>query len=84
MTISTYWWEIGYHPFPSQNTEATEVAKLQPSDYSIFETLAVAEQDRIPLACIAPLALVHPLLTVPCLSPAAAYTLIPTRATAWR
>ena len=43
----------------------------------------MAEQARIPLPCIAPLALVHPLINDPYLSPAAAYTLLLARVTAW-
>ena len=44
---------------------------------------AVAEQVRIPLACIAPLSLAHLLLTAPYLSPDSAYTLLLARAIAW-
>ena len=44
--------------------------------------LAGAETACIPRTCIVPLALAHPLLTAPYLSPAAAYTLLSVRVTA--
>ena len=42
------------------------------------------ERSCIPLTCITPLALSHALMTAPYLSPAAAYTLLPERATTWK
>ena len=43
----------------------------------------MAERYHIPLACITPLALAHPLMTATYLSPAAACTFLSARATAW-
>ena len=60
------------------------MAKLRPADPSIPDTSAVAYQDCILIACIAPLTIVHPLLTATYLYPAAAYTLLSVRAIAWR
>ena len=65
IAISDNWWGLEDLPVPSPHTAASEVAKLRPDEKSIPEAAAVAEQARIPLACIAPLALVHPLLTAP-------------------
>ena len=84
ISINLDWWDLKYHPLPSPHTSAIDVAKLQPADHSIPETSAVAEQARIPLACITSLASIHPLLTAPYLSPAAAYNLLSVRATSSR
>ena len=67
----------------SQDTAASEVTKLRPEDHSIPEAAAGAERESIPLACITPLALTHPLLTAPYMSPSAAYTLLSARTAAW-
>ena len=61
---------------------ASKVAKLIPAEHIIPKAAEVVEQSYVPLVCIAPLALVHPLLTAPYLFPAAAYTLLLARATA--
>ena len=83
IAISPNWWDLEDLPAPSPHTAASETTKLQPDEHSITEAAAVSEQARIPLACIAPVALVHLLLTAHYLSPAAVYTFLSTRATAW-
>ena len=67
----------------SQDTAASEVTKLRPEDHSIPEAAAGAEKAFVPLAYIALLALAHPLMTAPYLSPSAAYTLLSARSTVW-
>ena len=62
---------------------ATDVRKIRPEDHSIPEEETGAERESIPLACIAPLSLIHPLLTASYMSSAAAYTLLSARITAW-
>ena len=62
---------------------ASEVTKIRPEDHSIPEAAAGAERACILIAFIAPLALTHPLLTAPYMSPTAAYTLISEITTAW-
>ena len=59
------------------------MAKLRPEDHRIPETAVVSDKSHIPLACIAPLAFIHPLLIAPYLYPASAYTLLLARATPW-
>ena len=65
------WWDLEDLPVPSPHTAASKFNKMQPDEHSIPKAEAVEEQARIPLACIALLALVHRLLTVPYLSAAA-------------
>ena len=83
IAISTNWWDIKDLPVLSPHTAAYEVTKLRPDKHSIPEEAVVAEQACIPLACITPLALLHPILTAPYLSPAATYTLLAERVTDW-
>ena len=83
MGIIYDWLDTKYRNVPSQHTAASKVNKLKPEEHSIPEAAAVDEQARIPLACIALLALVHPLMTAPYLSPSAAYTLLLARASFW-
>ena len=73
----------GGHCTKRPHRAASEVNKLRPDKNSISKAAAVADQYRIPLAYITPIALVHPLLTAPYLSPVAAYTLLLERSTAW-
>ena len=81
--ISDEWWDLEDRPVPSQQTEASEVIKIRPEHHIIPEAATEADRACITLACIAPLALTHPLLTAPYMSPAAAYTLLSTRTAAW-
>ena len=68
---------------PSQYTASTKVIKLRLEDHSIPKVETGTEIARIPLACITPLALIHPLLTAPYMSPAATYTLLSARNASW-
>ena len=81
--ISNEWWDLEDRPVPSQKTAATEVSKLRLEDHSISEEVTGAEREIIPLACIAPLSLIHPLLSAPYMSQAAAYVLLSARTTVW-
>ena len=81
--IDDDWWNLEDPPVPSPLTAASEFNKIRPEDPSIPEVVIVAETTRIPRACIVPLVLAHSLLTVPYLSPAAAYTLLLERVAAW-
>ena len=83
IAINPNWWDLEDLPIPSPHRAASEVNKLRPDKNSISKAAAVADQYRIPLAYITPIALVHPLLTAPYLSPVAAYTLLLERSTAW-
>ena len=83
IAINDEWWDREDRPVPSKQTAATEVSKLRPEDLSIPEEGTGSERESIPLACIAPLALIHPLLPAPYMSPAAAYTLLSAIITAW-
>ena len=83
ITIRNEWWDLEDRPVLSQHTAATEVIKLRPEDHSTPDTATGAERVSTPLACITPLALTHPLLTAPYIPPAAAYTLLSSRTTAW-
>ena len=67
----------------SQQTAANEVRKLRPENHSFTEDVTGADRVSIQLACIAPLVLIHLLLTAPYMSPAAAYTLLSARTAAW-
>ena len=71
-------------PFPTETVANSEVAKLQPQDTSIPEASPGVATISLPRACITPLALTHPLLTAPYLSPAAAYALLAARVHAWK
>ena len=82
IAISDECWDREDRPVPSQQMAATEVSKLSPEYHSIPEEAAGAERVSIPLSCIAPLALIHTLLTAPYMSPAAAYTLLSERTAA--
>ena len=83
IAISDNWWDLEDLPLPSPHTAASEVTKLIPDKYSTPEAVAIVDQACIPLTCITSHALVHPLMTAPYLSPAAAYTLLSARVTAW-
>ena len=83
IAISDEWWDCEDRPVHSQQTAATKVSKLRPEDHSIPDEATGAEILSIPLACIMPLALIHPLLTAPYMSRAAAYTLLSARTAAW-
>ena len=83
ISISPNWRELKDFPVPSPHMAAYEATKLKPDNHSISKAVVVSEKARIPIACIAPLALVHLLLTAPYLSPAAAYTLLSVRAAAY-
>ena len=54
----------------------SEVSKLRLGDTNIPEAATGAETTRLTRAYTTPLALAHPLLTTPYLSPAAAYTIL--------
>ena len=71
-------------PVPTKPVANAEVAKLQPRDTSIPEASPRAATISLPRAFITPLALAHPLLTAPYLSPAAAYNLLAARVQAWK
>ena len=83
VAIDDDWWNLKDHPVPSQLTAASEINKIRPEDPRIPLAVTGAETARIPRACIAPIALAHPLLTAPYLLLAAAYTLLSARVTAW-
>ena len=67
---------------PSRQMAATKVSKLRTEDHRIPKEISGAERASIPLAYITPLALIHPLLTAPYISPAVAYTLLSARTAA--
>ena len=67
----------------SQETAANEVRKLRPENHSFTEDVTGADRVSIQLAYIAPLVLIHLLLTAPYMSPAAAYTLLSAKTAAW-
>ena len=83
IAIRDEWWDRKDRPLPSQHTAATKVSNLRPEDHSIPEEATGAEIASIPIACIAPLPLIHPLLTAPYMSLAAAYTLLSAITAAW-
>ena len=74
--ISDEWWDRKDRPVPSQQTAATKVSKIRPEDHIITKEATGADRASIPLAWIAPLTVIHPLLTAPYTSPLAAYTLL--------
>ena len=76
-------WDRKYRPVISHQTAATKVSKLRPEDHNIPEEVIGAERASMPLACIAPLAIIHSLLTAPYMSPAAAYTLLSAITATW-
>ena len=84
IAVNEEWWEKEELPFPTETVANSEVAKLQPQDTSIPEVSPGAATISLTRACITPLALAHPLLTTPYLSPAAAYTLLAARVHAWK
>ena len=62
---------------------ASEINKIQPEDTGIPQAVTGAYTARIPQSCIALLVLAHPLGTAPYMLPAASYTLLSSRFTAW-
>ena len=76
IAVDKEWWKKDELPVPTEKVANHEVTKLQPQDTSIPKASPVASTISLPRACIAPLTLVHPLLTAPYLSPAAAYDLL--------
>ena len=83
IAISDDWWDREDQPVTSQQTAATKVSKLRPEDHSIPEEVTGTERLNIPIACIAPLVLIHPLLTATYMSPWDAYNLFSERTPAW-
>ena len=83
IAINDDWWNLEDHLVPSQLTAASDIKKILPEYPWIPQAVTGAETACIPRTCIAPLVLAHPLLTAPYLSPAAAYTLLLARVTAW-
>ena len=84
ISVNEEWWEKEDLAVPTETVANSEFAKLQPQDTSIPEASPGAATISLPRACITPLALAHPLLTAPYLSPAAAYALLATRVHAWK
>ena len=82
--IDKEWWYQEDHPILTEPKADDEVSKIQPRDTSIPKAAPGSETTRLKRACITPLALAHPLLTSPYLSPAAAYTLLAARVHAWK
>ena len=83
ISIDEEWWDQEDRPVPTEPKADAEVSKLQPGGTSIPEAAPGAETTCLTRAFITPLALAHPLLTAPHLSPAAAYTLLAARVHAW-
>ena len=83
IAINYEWWDREDQPIPSQQTESTKFINLRPEYHSITEEVTGAERARILIACIVPLALIHPLITSPYMSPASASTLLSERTAAW-
>ena len=83
ISIDKEWWDQEDRLVPTEQKSDSEVSKLRPGETSIPEAAPGADTTRLTRACITPLALAHPLLPAPYLSPAAAYTLLAARVHAW-
>ena len=84
ISIKEEWWEKEGCPVPTETNTNAEVSKLHPRDTRIPEAAPGVATISITQACITPLALAHPLLSAPYLSPADAYTLLAARVHAWK
>ena len=71
-------------PSPNRNSCKLRGCQATTSRHKHPEASPGAAPISLPRACIMPLALAHPLLKAPYLSPAAAYTLLAARVHAWK
>ena len=83
IAISDEWWDLGDRTVPSQHTASTKVINIRLEYHIIPKATEGAERESILVACIAPLAFTHPLLTAPYTSTAVVYRLLSERNAAW-
>ena len=75
LLVYTKWWGIYSMEVVSEAKVATAFLVLSPTEATIPEETASGKFHSLPLASLAPLQIVSPLLTPPFLSPAADYAM---------